>query len=167
MKISKLHPTLLKFTPIALLAIFAACANPPEYPLEPEIEYIAVTKDTLKRRLFSDTTTVVFSFTDGDGDIGSDDSLALFIYDPRLESTTRFLIPFVPELGASNGIKGEISFDYFSTCCVFEDTFIDPCFGTDPEMPYDQVQFDIFIKDRAGNQSNTITTDPIFIECFN
>ena len=155
--------------------IMASCASPPDYPIEPAIELISISKDTLARNytdpsdpvIFRDTTFVTFSFTDGDGDIGDQDSILLFAIDSREGQENLRKIPFVPELGASNGIKGEITFRLFSTCCIFPpDLFLDGCNDEYNDMPYDELTYDIYIKDRAGNQSNVITTPPIFIRCF-
>lgn len=155
------------FTPITALALLIGCTNPPDYPIEPKIEFLSLTKDTLRRGAGTeDTTFVTFSFTDGDGDIGSDDSLQLNVKDNRISTITPLKIPFVPELGASNGIKGEITARLFTTCCIFPDPLLDPCNDEMASYPYDQVIYDIYITDRAGHQSNTIQVDPIFIQCF-
>lgn len=155
-----------QFFTAAVLAIFAACVNPPDYPIEPVIEYAGITKDTLRRGLFKDTTQISFTFTDGDGDLG-DTMKTLYIFDSRLGSTSQLEIPTVLELGANAGISGTITFNYFSSCCVFPpDLGLLGCKDEWDGLPYDQVSLQIFIEDRAGNQSNTIATDPIFFECF-
>jgi hypothetical protein len=162
--------SLLLFTGcLAIFSFFAnGCATPPDYPIIPHIEYVGVSKDTLRRGPSNqDSTFVTFSFTDGDGDIGHPDTLDLFVTDTRTNVIEKqFIIPVVPELGASNGIKGKITARFFTTCCVFPDTFLNPCTGVDPTFLYDKVVYEIFIKDRAGHQSNTIQTEPIFIRCF-
>ena len=169
MKISILLSYLKKHAPvIAGLTLLAACATPPDYPTEPIIEYEQLSKDTLRRgSFFNDTTFVTFSFTDGDGDIGSEDSLQLFVTDSRNGFINDFRVPFVPELGASNGIKGKITVQLFTSCCIFPpDLFLDGCNDTYTQMPYDEVIYSIYITDRAGNQSNVIQTDPVYIRCF-
>ncbi len=150
------------------LAFFAACTNPPDYPIIPEIEFISISKDTMIRgSFFNDTTFIRFSFTDGDGDIGDGDSLQLFLVDSRNGFVNDFRIPFVPELGASNGIKGEITVRVFTSCCIFPpELFLDGCNDEYAQMPFDEYYYDIFIKDRAGNESNVIQTTPIHITCF-
>ena len=169
MKIAAVFFSLKKYAlHLFFLPLLAACASPPDYPIEPAIEFVGLTKDTLQRgSFFNDTTFVTFSFTDGDGDIGDQDSLQLFVKDSRDTFTNSFRIPFVPELGASNGLKGEITVRIFSSCCIFPpELFLDGCSDVYNQMPYDKLTFDIFIKDRAGNQSNIITTTPVFIRCF-
>lgn len=148
---------------------FASCATPPDYPVEPALQYISLSKDTLRRGSNQqDTTFVTFSFTDGDGDIGSEDSLQLVLTDSRDNTPRKLKIPFVPELGASNGIKGKITARLFTTCCIFpEDLFLLGCEDELASMPYDKVVYSLYITDRAGHQSNIITIDPIYVECFN
>ncbi|GIV31058.1 MAG: hypothetical protein KatS3mg029_0409 [Saprospiraceae bacterium] len=146
----------------------AACATPPDYPVEPHIEFLSVSKDTLKRGIFTDTTFVRISFTDGDGDIGHDDTLDLFLIDTRDGSlTNKFTIPEVPKLGANNGIKGEITIQVPSSCCLFDpDLLLDPCNDEHPSLPYDRIVYEIFLIDRAGHRSNVVQTTPIYIQCF-
>ena len=151
---------------LAMSAIFG-CVTPPEYPLIPAIEYMGMTKDTMPRGFASDSTLVTLSFTDGDGDIGRKDTVSdIFIIDQRDSNVTRGRIPFVPELGASNGIKGEISVVIDNTCCIFPNPLYDGCSEVFPSYPDDQVVYSIYIVDRKGNQSNTVVLPPIYIRCF-
>lgn len=152
-----------------LLVLTFGCVTPPEYPIVPAIEYLRMTKDTLPRGSMSDSTLVTLSFTDGDGDIGRKDTVSdIFITDNRDGNVTPGRIPFVPELGASNGIKGEISVVIDNSCCIFPppDTLYDGCFDVLPQHPYDAVIYSIYIKDRKGNMSNTVELPPIYIRCF-
>lgn len=179
--------TLLKFFPVFALAFYFSCATPPEYPNEPIIEFVSVSKDTIRRlsannsnlyqqAIFVDTTIITIDFTDGDGDIGDrqDDTgfteRRIFYRDSRDSSLTQLQIPFVNEVGASSGVKGTISFNFIPTCCTsYIDVLTnnDPCNGTNPDFLYDEFTLEVYIEDRAGNVSNVITTTPIYIECFN
>lgn len=51
--------------PLMILTVvfFGSCLKPKEYPIEPVIEFNSFTK-------MNDSARIVFSFTDGDGDIG-------------------------------------------------------------------------------------------------
>jgi hypothetical protein len=152
---------------VLFAVLVAACASPPEYPDTPAIEFLSMSKDTLQRgSFFNDTTFVKFSFTDGDGDIGDEDSLQLVVTDSRNNFENEFRIPFVPEFGDS-GLKGEITVRLFTSCCIFPDSlYLEGCTDVLASMPYDEVTFDIYIKDRKGHESNTITTTPVYIRCF-
>ena len=162
---------LKKFTPhLLLLTLLAACASPPDYSIEPAIEFVNISKDTMQRSgLLLDTTFITISFTDGDGDIGSTDSIvSLFAQDSRRDSFVLKLgIPSIPKLGSSNGLKGEITFRAFTSCCLFPpELILDPCHDTYAGMPYDKFTYDIYIEDQAGHRSNVVTTPPIYIRCF-
>ena len=57
------------------LGIFSACLKPESYPIEPAIEFVSFTPT-------NDIAELVFSFTDGDGDIGLDINDTLSPYNP-------------------------------------------------------------------------------------
>lgn len=55
----------------ALTILALGCVQPPDYPIEPVIEYVGLTKNTmLQGKTGEDETYITISFTDGDGDIG-------------------------------------------------------------------------------------------------
>ena len=58
-----------------MLLLMVACLKPVTYPIEPIIEYVGFEP-------FSDTGKVVFSFTDGDGNIGLDQNLLTSPFNP-------------------------------------------------------------------------------------
>lgn len=157
---------------IPILALLAGCANSPDFPDVPEISYLGSSKSSMiQNSLNTDSIFITISFTDGDGDIGSTEEIQdqnLFITDNRTgESYDRFRIPGIPEQGAANGISGEITLRLFTTCCIFpEGTPNDPqpC-DAPPDFPTNELTLDISIMDRAGNMSNTVTTDPIILQC--
>ena len=161
----KFKNCLLVFSLICV-ALLLGCVQPPSYPVEPAITYMSLSKDTMLRGSLVDSTFVTFSFTDGDGDIGSKDSLDLFLTDNRDGTVLRNRIPFVPELGASNGIKGEIRVRILSTCCIFPDPFLNGCVDESASYPYDTVNYSIYLLDRKGNKSNVIEVEPVYVRCF-
>ncbi len=145
-----------------------SCINPPDFADEPKIEFVGMSKDTILQGVFQqDSLFVVFSFEDGDGDLGrkanADENNVFFIDTRTGEIDNSFGIPFVPSQGSSNGIEGEIQILLFSTCCLFE-SGQDPCTQSLVE-PYDFVQYEIYIVDRAGHESNHILTDTITLVC--
>jgi hypothetical protein len=150
----------------SLFLCLLSCTKPPNYPNEPVIKYLRMTKRTMKQSDFSkDTTYVTIGFTDGDGDIGGKDSLNIFLTDKRDGFRAfQFRIPTVPTIGVGNGISGEITFAVYTSCCYFPEKKYAPC-STPKEYPTDQLIYQIFIKDRAGNKSNAIDTDAITLLC--
>lgn len=166
----------LRILLFALLLGLGSCTQPPEYPIEPVVEYLRMSKNTMVQGSGTqDETWVTIGFTDGDGDIGffkpgssTEVETDLFLRDMRLNAVTeKFVIPFVPELGAANGISGEITFRLYTTCCIFPEWVPGqpaPC-DKSPSYLVDTVRYEIYIRDRAGNESNRIQTEPIYILC--
>lgn len=114
-----------------------------------------------------DSLFVIFSFEDGDGDIGRTSQAQannVFFIDRRTGTLDNsYGIPAIPEEGAANGVKGEVEILLYTTCCIFPDG-ADPC-TANPAYPVDTIAYDIYITDRAGHRSNTITTPPIMLRC--
>ncbi len=158
-----------------VVLLFGACINPPDYPIEPQIKYVSMSRNTLVQGQGpEDTTYITISFTDGDGDIGhfkegsDEQEVDLFLTDLRTGAQAEhFIIPFVPELGAGNGISGEITMRLLTTCCIFPPWVTDaalPCEASQ-QYPVDTLQYEIYLIDRAGHESNRITTEPIYLLC--
>lgn len=159
---------------LALLVLLAgtlifACVNPPNYPDAPEIEYMGVNKTTIFQgtpNLPADTLAIRFSFTDGDGDLSSEDSTDVFLYDSRFPSVPNpYKIPLIPEDGTGNGIRGEITVriqNAFNICCIEASGFACPTAAT---FDIDTFSYEIQIRDRAGNFSNRVRTETLGIRC--
>lgn len=155
---------------VVSLTIVLGCVKPPAYPIEPVIEFVSMSDTLLVRGVATDSVLATISFTDGNGDIGSENGENnLFYTDSRDGFELKRQIPFVPELGASNGIKGKITFFIANTCCIFPDSLFStsPCTDEYEEYPYDRINYKVYIEDRAGNRSNEITLPTIRVQCFN
>lgn len=145
------------------------CINPPEFANIPKIEFVSLSKDTLLQGVFQeDSLRVTFHFEDGDGDLGREENALennVFFIDTRTgELDNSFGIPFIPAQGSSNGIEGEVHILLFSTCCLYPDNGPDPC-EVAPQYPTNTLTYQIYIKDRAGHESNMIETPPITLLC--
>ena len=158
---------------VFVIFLIAGCIQPPDYPIEPVIEYQSLSKTTLlSGKDGEDQTYLVVSFTDGDGDLGQPQGngsieLDFTLIDSRTGAVDeKFGIPFVPELGAANGISGEITARIFTSCCIYPDWVTD-AIGCEKSNQYliDTLVYEVYITDRAGNESNHIFTDPIYILC--
>lgn len=161
-----------------LAAVFQNCVRPPDYPAQPVIEFVSLSPDIMLQKAFfakpdSVTTTVTFSYTDGDGDLGypdDDPTTSVIVRDARTPQLTKeYQLPYVDEQGAGNGISGEISLNIPIVCCIPEPLNGIPLPSCDTLSPSgqlrDTVVFIIQIKDRAGNLSNTIETAPLILIC--
>jgi hypothetical protein len=149
---------------IVFIGIFS-CVKPPDYPIEPAIELIGISSDTMVQgNRNNDSILLVISFTDGDGDIGNEMDFDVVVRDLRDDFITdRFRLPVVPAPGSNNGISGEITLTIYTTCCVYANGQ-PPCTPSE-QFPTDKVQYEIHILDRAGHQSNSIQTPPITLLC--
>jgi len=142
-----------------------SCVKPPDYPIEPEIEFAGLSKNQMLQDEFNtDSTFVLLTFTDGDGDLGHNDSLNIFVTDKRDNFlAAQYRIPFIPVAGANNGLSGDITLTLFTTCCTFPNGQA-PCTPSE-EFPTDEVTYEIYIVDRAGHKSNVVETTPITLLC--
>lgn len=131
----------------------ASCIKPPDYPIEPRIEFVSQSANTFNE-LGGDSLSVVLYFEDGDGDIGSDDSVNMFWEDSRFPGyLVPFKIPLLEISGNSKAISGTITTYYPITFCSDDANLIDTFY------------YKIFIEDRAGHQSNTDSTDFVYLNC--
>lgn len=115
-----------------------------------------------------DSVILTMFFTDGDGDFGiSGQGLEknIFIKDKRTNETFReYKAPFIPLEGAGNGISGTISIKLYRHVGSFLNLRV---FFPAKNLRFlaNDLELDVYIKDRAGNQSNVITTSKIKLNC--
>jgi hypothetical protein len=160
----------------AITNFLVYCVKPPEYPDEPVITFVSVTPDNILQRPFfkqPDTvyTDLKFTFTDGDGDLGfNDTTVSIVIRDlrsPQLPKDYRF--PMVDPQGAGNGISGEVTVRVPVSCCIpdpIDGIQLPPCdTNSISNQLLDTLIYSIRIKDRAGHWSNEINTGPIILVC--
>lgn len=166
------------------LAAFS-CQKPVEYPIEPHIAYEGFTYLFNADSTFSGEGIVSFSYTDGDGDLGLDDSDTLppfgfrdaHYYNMEVDYlkcvngefvVTPLLSPHVPTSPADTVLWDTITFNARFHRLRDSD---DPkaisgmmdyrLVVKNPFSPNDTIKFEIRIVDRALHESNTIQTDAI------
>lgn len=136
-----------------VLACLAACVQEPQYSEVPHIEFQSMNANTFDE-LDEDSLSIVVYFEDGDGDLGSDDSINMFWEDSRVPGfPLAFKIPYIELQGNSKAISGTITTYYPISYCI------------DNDDPVDSFYYKIYIVDRAGNMSNVDSTDMIFLNC--
>jgi hypothetical protein len=116
----------------------------------PVIEFVSITPSEVQE--WQDSIVITISYKDGDGDLGENNANVnnLFVKDLRLNQTVAFRInQLSPETDIT--IQGNLN-------VVLPNTAL-----TNPNGASETVQFEIFVNDRAGNKSNTITTTPILV----
>lgn len=152
------------------LASLSACLSEPEYPVEPEVKFVGLSRDTMTQgALLQDSITVVISFTDGDGDIvfpAGDTTPSVFLVNRKTrEQVASFKLDPIEEKGLSNGVNGELRLRVYTTCCDYPDNINAlPC-EISREFPVDVLLLEAYMVDRAGNQSNSAEVAPIFLRC--
>lgn len=145
-----------------LLGLFYGCEKPPIYNDTPTITFERFSSDTIQQG--SQNVTFYIGFTDGDGDLGTDEATNnLVIVDLRRGDSTFYRIPPIPRQGVASGISGVIEVDMGQICCIHPDF---PIVCTPIENTYDSVEFSIKIKDNAGRWSNEVTTSALRVRCF-
>ena len=167
------RPLLWLIVAATVLTGAAACVSPPEYPDEPVIEFAGLSKPTIYQFTNGprDSVTLSIDFTDGDGDLSIVDSTDIFLRSSQFDEITLPInLPEIPREGTGNGISGTIEIDLINTaldiCCIrMRGSRIETCIE-DAGMPTDTVSFSIQVRDRAGNRSNVVRTEPITILCL-
>ena len=132
--------------------IISSCSKDERLPFSniPEIELIGVSHDTIRE--FTDILTLSIGYFDGDGDLGYEepDKYALFVRDVRLEDFDGFFIGPLSPPDTSVAIQGNLDIE-FPSLFVFGNSNAET------------TQFEIKMTDRAGNESNVLTTEDIVI----
>lgn len=169
-----------------LFLTLAACQKPVEYPIEPQIAYEGFTYLFNADSTFSGEGVISFSYTDGDGDLGLDDSDTLppfgfrdaHYYNMEVEYLkcingefvkTPLLSPHVPTSATDTVLWDTITFNArFKRLRDSEEPkaisgrMDYKLMVQNPFSPNDTVKFEIRILDRALHESNAIQTDAIF-----
>ena len=147
MKINKYLPSFIVF--FVLLA-FVSCSKDSALSSVPVIKFLDVNSTSIKE--FKDSLVIRFEYTDADGDIGEDnpDKNDLFVKDRRLVSADYYFVKPLSPPGSEIKITGIISVQ-------IKNTFL---LGTGNS---ELTQFNLKMRDRAGNWSNSINTPNITI----
>ena len=142
----------IKFFPaifFSFVFIFG-CKKKEEQTNVPKITYVSISPSSAVE--YVNAITIAFSYDDLDGDLGENDPNVsnLFITDSRNNVMYNYRISQLAPDEANIHIKGNLN-------AVIKSTAI-----TDNSSSQ-SVTYSLYIKDRAGNTSNTITTDAITV----
>ena len=141
---------------ILLIILFLlSCNRKASFSVIPKITYKSISSNLLIAGSSNQATTISIYVEDGDGDIGYETE-NLFFKDSRDSSITKLRIPVIPsEYSPNKGVKGTITVDYLAAWLTLRpDT---------NHISNDTLRWEIYLKDEAGNMSNTIFTDDIFL----
>lgn len=148
--------------------IMTGCVSEPKFSLRPDIDFdkieIIRTSDQLGNT--TDSVTISVKFTDGDGDLGvldqanDPDNYFINVFLRRNNQYVEFQFPN-QELkfggkfsdlsdGATGPIQGTLLYSFNISPAAYKD------------MPKNDIwKFQVYLKDRAGNYSDTVFTDSI------
>lgn len=149
---------------MALLVQASACLKPEDLPPEPRIEFKSFTVYPAQ-----DSASLVFTFTDGDGDIGLTDADSLPPYDANLfldyfefgsgqwlnvdlggEPDIPYRVPVLTPTGQNKTLEGEIA------------VALDP-FSLSHNTTADSIKYAVTLWDRALHVSNSVETGLIVV----
>jgi hypothetical protein len=135
---------------IVLLLCSCKKGEKKEYAAEPSIEFLSITPSSMIEG--QQTIVIDIKYTDGDGDLGENnpDIKNMFVTDSRLGITYSFRIQELAPRGQAIPITGTLN------------TNIGTVFITD-NSAQQTANFSLYIVDRAGHASNTVTTSPVTI----
>lgn len=133
-----------------LFFLFSCKKENQEISNVPEISLVSVSPTRIKE--YSDKISFTIAYKDGDGDLGenTDGVKNLFITDSRNSILYQFRVKQLAPDGSKIAIKGNLVVELSSAAILDNST-------------EQSVQYSIYLKDRAGNSSNTISTSGLSI----
>jgi hypothetical protein len=136
---------------ILILVVLFSCKKEEEVSDVPAIAFESISPNTAQE--YTDDIIITISYTDGDGDLGENnpDINNLFVEDNRNGIEYKFRIPELSPSGSTITIEGNFNITINGT-------------GITDESSSQKVDYSIYVKDRAGNKSNIITTSSITIQ---
>ncbi len=132
------------------LLIIGGCKKKTTVSNVPVISFITQNPSTVKA--YKDSVIFTIGYEDADGDIGENNANAenLFLIDNRINITYKYRVKELAPLGTAIAIKGNLNVILKST---------DITDGSSSQA----ATYSIYLTDRAGNKSNTVTSGTITI----
>lgn len=151
-----------------LLALLCAAAlagcNKDDAPLSttPSISFVSLEPRTVKAASSEDTVFLTFRFSDGDADLGVGlDAPAgqydVFLKDSRDSVVNQYLFPDIDDAlrDPAKGMTG-------SATIIIQAALLRPRDSLHGVLG-DTLRYEVYVKDRAGHESNRFTTPEIFL----
>ncbi|MFK7899472.1 MAG: hypothetical protein AB8B61_01810 [Cyclobacteriaceae bacterium] len=161
--------SLLKVTLFIACALILSCDKEPKESKIPSLKFVDISRANGTQTTGTSTTPIdqviiTTEFEDGDGNLGGNDDF-FFIQANRLNAGCNDSIFILDTAGATSLTEGlsleelNISESSIKGTITLERTFTG-VESIDLLAKGDTVTFSIFLKDRDGNTSNTVTTSP-------
>src|ERR1035437_2052500 len=129
-----------------VLIVFSSCQkDAPAISTTPSITFVSVAPTSLTQ--FKDNINFTISYQDGDGDLGQNDPNVynLFLTDNRINITYPYRIQQLAPDNSNIAIEGNLN-------------IVLPNAGITDGSTSQTATYSIYIVDRAGHQSNTVTS---------
>jgi hypothetical protein len=139
------------FVCLATALVVVSCKKDEiDFAAEPSIEFVSITPATATQ--YTDAVTITIRYEDGDGDLGenADGVKNCFVTDNRIGITYQYRIQQLAPDGASIPIAGNLEIDLGGQ--VITDS-----------TSQQHVNFTLYVVDRAGHASNSVTTGDVVI----
>ena len=135
---------------ILILTLFFSCKKAEDITTSPNIDFQEISPSMVQE--YIDDINITISYNDSDGDLGENNSdiYNLFVLDNRNGIEYKFRIPQLSPNISEISITGKFNIKINGT-------------GITNESTTQQVDYTIYVVDRAGNSSNSITTPSITI----
>ena len=139
-----------KLTYIFILLFCTGCSSDEPVSEVPYLEFISVNPQQVQA--FEDNLIFTIFYQDGNGDLGenSPDIKNLFLKDNRNDIVYEYRIEQLAPDDVNISIQGKLNIELSGT-------------GITDGSAEQSATFDIYVVDRAGNNSNTITSSNIII----
>lgn len=117
---------------------------------KPIIEFLNINIDTFVE--FKDSVTIMIGFSDGNGDLGYEnaDLTSVFIKDSRLDNYDEYYLKPLSPPKSNIPISGKLQL------------LLPPLFILGPGIQ-ETTRFEIYLKDKSANRSNTVFTPIVTI----
>jgi hypothetical protein len=150
MFINTKHTYILTFFAFAFLFLQGCKKDEPEDETIPKLEFVSISPSTVKE--YEDEIKIAFSYFDGNGDLGENtaDVKNLFLTDNRNNVIYEYRISQLAPDGSNIAIRGNLVVSVKNTAITNGSTS-------------ESLSYSLYVKDRAGNQSNTITTSAVSV----
>lgn len=141
-----------------LISFTTSCEKENAKSKNPTIALTGISVDSVASGSSSDAVLVSFNFADGDGDLGnkaSSGNFDIYTIDSRDSEKVNYFFPQkMPDvIDPTQGVEGSCFLNLEAAFILLR-----------PTRPLrDTVRYTIYIKDRAGNESNRIVTPDIYI----
>lgn len=149
---------------ILLLGVYSCKKETTDYPNEPQIYYLSTNPNQIQVTNPNEYITIQFRFTDGDQDLADDPNESdstIFIKDSRdtgmLDYTYTYPMPYIAKnLRPDGGLEGVVTLH-------LSNAYFSPRDSQHLALGKDTMVWFIHIMDNAGQKSNTIQSDTIYL----